>query len=117
MTSTTKHRPDATADCLILSTSRTMLFSAVSAPMLSSDPGRSLLIEAGRQTIGMASAGWSSGGGLQCMGSLVAGPAANHEQPVDPVGFDLSSDGVELRRRTARTGLCPARHRHATPSR
>src|SRR5215218_1936697 len=44
LTSTTKHRSDATADCLILSTSAAMLFSAVSAPMLSSVAGRSLLM-------------------------------------------------------------------------
>jgi hypothetical protein len=34
-----------------------MLFNAVSAPMLSSVAGRSLLTVAGRQTIGMSSSG------------------------------------------------------------
>jgi hypothetical protein len=48
ITSTTKHRVEATADCLILSTSLHDAFSAVSAPMVSSVPGRSLLID-GRQ--------------------------------------------------------------------
>ena len=48
ITSTMKILREATADCLILSTSFTMVFSAVSAPILSSDPGRSLLIEAGK---------------------------------------------------------------------
>ena len=50
-------RRDATADCLILSTSETMLFSAVSVPMLSSYAGRSLLIDAGTHTTGTSSPG------------------------------------------------------------
>lgn len=43
-----------TAACLILSTAATMVFSAVSAPMLMSEAGRSLSIEAGMHTIGIA---------------------------------------------------------------
>ena len=57
MTSTTKQRCEATADCLILSTAQTMLLSAVSVPMDSSDPGRLLSMEAGTQTMGMSKAG------------------------------------------------------------
>ena len=50
-------RCEATADCLILSTAETMLFSAVSAPTLNSVPGKLLLIVAGRQIMGMSNAG------------------------------------------------------------
>ena len=46
-------RRDATADCLILSTASTMALSAVSAPTESSEPGRLLLIEAGKHTMGI----------------------------------------------------------------
>jgi hypothetical protein len=45
-------RRQATADCLILSTAQTIAFSAVSAPMESSEPGRLLSMPAGTQTIG-----------------------------------------------------------------
>ena len=60
MTSTTKQRRDATADCLILSTAWTMALRAVSAPTDSSEPGRLLLMVAGRQMMGMLKAGKAS---------------------------------------------------------
>ena len=55
--SATKQRWEAAADCLIESSAPTALFRAVSAPMLSSLPGRLLSIEAGTQMIGILKAG------------------------------------------------------------
>ena len=94
-----------------------MLFSAVSAPMLSSDPGRSLLIDAGRQTIGMPSAGWSPAPRCSAWAASIAGPSADHQQSVDAVGRNLARQRRRERCRSVRTGSCPARRRHATPSR
>ena len=57
MTSTMKQRWAVSAESLILSTSVTMLLSALSDPMEMSLAGTSLLIVAGTHTIGIDSSG------------------------------------------------------------
>ena len=57
MTSATKQRWEAAAESLMESRATTALLRAVSVPMLSSEPGRLLSMEAGTHTIGIWKAG------------------------------------------------------------
>ena len=79
-----------------MSTAPTMLLRAVSLPIESSEPGRLLLIEAGRQTIGRLKAGKRSRSACSLAIADVARPAADHQDPVDLVLLDVAGDLVEL---------------------
>ena len=54
--------------------------------MLRSDAGRSLLIEAGTHTTGIVTSS------SEPLGAEIAGPATDHQEPVDTVGGELGGD-------------------------
>ena len=58
ITSATKQRCEAAADCLIESRALIVALSAVSVPIDSSEPGRLLSIDAGTHRIGIWNAGY-----------------------------------------------------------
>ena len=91
----------ATAESLILSTSVTMLLSALSAPMLMSVAGRSLLIDAGTHTIGHRRPGVVGAVRGERVRRDVARPAADHQQPVDAVAAPARA---AMRRPASRSG-------------
>ncbi len=95
-----------------------MLLSAVSAPTLSSVPGRLLLIVAGRQTIGMLKAGKLSRSSTKLQRRLVAGPAADHQQCASILLlFDRARNRIEVTSAAAPCGSCPIPNHPSAPSR